>query len=310
MRKFGGVNTKPLERYFAKSSSHNAKGSLFYVGGSLIARDRGSNIDGDNNNFKDIAGVDSGKLLTSILVTPTAMETPLWVDDREFDKSQLGEQGAIIDMQIESILAGLDKRICELLKDCVDKKKRTVKNTNNQDITITIPESNVFGDPEVPFAEQVKAFKAAMRRAKKYAKATNKLIAIVGGEEAMTELEDCEKFTQKDWVTIGGETPNQTGEPLKKLCGGYTEELFCFDQVFYPLGSETEGNIAIIVQDAFGQDTKKADIKPTIEYVKHKKAYFMDVEVSNATELLQGEGVIIFKYKRDAATKASAPIKK
>lgn len=308
MKRLGGVNTKPLERYMAKSTSNSAKGSIFYVGGQLIARDRGSNVNGAGNNFNDITGVDSGKLITSILVQPTAMETPVWVDDREFDKSQLGEQGAIVDMQVESIYAGLDKRLSTLFKDCITDKKRTVKNTNNQSIDITIPEANFMGDKAKPFSEQVKLFKRAMRRAKKYAKATNKLIAIVTGEEGMTELEDCKEFTNKDWVTINGETPNQTGEPLRKLLGGYTEELFTFDQVMYPR-EETEGYILIIVQDAFGQDTKKAEIKPTIDYVKHKKAYFMDVEVSNATELLQGEGFIVFSYKRDLDMK-KAPITK
>lgn len=308
MKRLGGVNTKPLERYMAKSTSNSAKGSIFYVGGQLTARDRGSNANGANNNFNDITGVDSGKLITSILVQPTAMETPVWVDDREFDKTQLSEQGAIVDMQVESIYAGLDKRISELFKNCITAKKRTVKNTNNQNIDITIPASNFMGDKTKPFSEQVKTFKRAMRRAKKYAKATNKLIAIVAGEEGMTELEDCKEFTNKDWVTINGETPNQTGEPLKKLLGGYTEELFTFDQVMYP-GEETEGYIVIMVQDAFGQDTKKAEIKPTIDYVKFKKAYFMDVEVSNATELLQGEGFIVFSYLRDTAMK-KAPITK
>lgn len=301
MTKLGGANSMPLQSWFATSQSKNAGYSVFYVGGKLAARDRTSNFNGTGNNFKDVEGVDAGKIITSIRVTPSAIETPVWVDNRDFDKSQLNEEGAIATMQIESIYNKLDERICKLFKDIADNKKRTVKDNNNQEVEITVPKDNFFGDKLKAFSDpaQVKSFKRMMRRAKKMAKATNKRICIVAGDDGITELMDCEKFTQKDWVNISGDTPNQTGDPLPKLCGGYVEELFNFDTVFYPGGSEAEGKIIVFLQDAFGQDNKSVNIDPTIEYVKHKKAYFMDVEVSNATELLQGEGFFTFEYKKD-----------
>ncbi len=302
MTKLGGANSMPLQGWFAKSQSKNAGYSIFYVGGKLAARDRTSNFNGPGNNFKDVEGVDAGKLITSVRITPSAIETPVWVDDRDFDKSQLNEDGAIATMQIESIYNKLDERICKLFKDAADNKKRTVKDNNNQDVQITVPNENFFGDKAKDFPSQVKTFKRMMRRAKKMAKATNKRICIVAGEDGITELMDCEKFSQKDWVTISGETPNQTGDPLQKLCGGYVEELFNFDNVFYPLGSETEGKIIVFVEESFGQDNKSLNVNPTIDYVKFKKAYYMDVEVSNATELLQGEGFFVFTYKKEAAS--------
>lgn len=301
MTKLGGADRIPLNNWFAKSQSKNAAYSLFYVGGKLVARDRTSNFNGPDNNFKDVTGVDAGKLITSIRVTPTAMETPLWIDNRDFDKSLLNEESAIADMQIESIINKLDERICELFKDIVDKKKRTVKDNNNQDVTLTVPDANFMGDKAKDFSSQVKTFKRMMRKAKKMAKATNKKICIAVGEDAAAELMDCDKFTDKEkYVAISGATPNQTGDPIDIICGGYVEELFNYDAIFYPLGSETEGKIFVFVQDSFGQDNKKANINPTIEHVTHKKAYFMDVEVSNATELLQPEGVFVFTYKKEA----------
>ncbi|WP_461811355.1 phage capsid protein [Faecalimonas sp.] len=303
MTKLGGANKMPLEGWFAKSQSNNAGYSVFYVGGKLAARDRTSNFNGTDNNFKDVAGVDAGKLITSIRITPTAIETPLWVDDRDFDKSQLNEESKIAEIQVESIHNKLDERICKLFKDTADNKKRTVKDNNNQDVQITVPEGNFFGDKAKIFNDvaQIKAFKRMMRKAKKMAKATNKRICICAGDDGITELMDCDKFTNKDWVNISGETPNQNGEPLQKLCGGYVEELFNFDNVFYSSGSETEGKIIVFVEETFGQDNKSINIKPTIEHISFKKAYFLDVEVSNATELLQGEGFFVFSYKKDTA---------
>lgn len=302
MTMLGGADSIPLSNWFAKSQSKNAGYSLFYVGGKLAARDRTSNFNGTDNNFKDVAGVDAGKLIKSIRVTPSAIETPVWVDNRDFDKSQLNEESAIAQMQVESIYNKLDHRICTLFKDIVTNKKRTVKDNNNQDVEITVPETNFLGKATVEFSQQVKEFKRLMRKAKKMAKATKKKICICAGEDGITELTDCEKFTKKDWVTIPGATPNQTGDPLEMLCGGYVEELFNFDNVFYPLGSETEGKIIVFLQDAFGQDNKSVNIDPTIDYVRHKKAYFLDVEVSNATELLQGEGFFVFSYKKEAVS--------
>ncbi len=301
MKKLGRPNSLPLQQYFAKSQSKNAAYSVFYVGEGLQARDRASNRNDTNNNFDDVKGVKAGQLIKSIRVTPTTMEVPLWVDDRDFDKSQLNEEGAISDMQVTAIYTECDARISRLFKDIVEKKKRTVKNNNNADVEITVPETNFFGTETKTFDAQVKDFRRMMRRAKKLAKADGKRIGIVAGEDGITELMDCEKFTKKDWVTINGETPNQTGDPLEKLCGGYVEELFTFDEVFYPEGNETTGYIVVIIQDALGQDNKKTSINPIIEHVKYKKAFYMDVEVANATELLQGTGFLVFKYKKDTA---------
>lgn len=306
MRRLGRPNSLPLAQYMAKSQSVNAAYSLFYVGGELSARDRQANRNDTNNNFDDVKGVKAGNLITAIRVTPTTMEVPLWVDDRDFDKSQLNEQGAISDMQVTAIYKECDYRISRLLKDIVTNKKRTVKGNNNEDVEILVPETNFFGDKTKPFADQVKEFKRMMRRAKKLAKADGKRIGIISGEDGTTELSDCEKFTKKDWVTVNGETPNQTGDPLDKLCGGYVEELFTFDEIFYPTGNETEGYFVVLIEGSLGQDNKKTSINPIIEHVTYKKAFYMDVEVSNATELLQGLGILVFQYKKDTAAAAAS----
>lgn len=306
MRRLGRVDALPLQKYMATSQSTNAAYSVFYVAEGVEARDRQANKNDTNVNFDDVKGVKAGQLIKSVRVTPTTMEVPLWVDNRDFNKSQLNEEGAIVDIQCDAIYKRCDRRISELLKDIVTKKKRTVKNNNNVDIDITVPDTNFFGEATKPFSEQVKTFKRMMRKAKKMAKADKKLIGIIAGEDGVTELIDCDKFTNKDLVTINGATPNQTGDPIDMICGGNVEELFTFDDVFYPLGSETEGYIIVIVQHALGQDNKKTSINPIIEHVKHKKAYYMDVEVENATELLQGSGFFVFKYKKDTTGAAAA----
>ena len=302
IRALGRPGVIPLENYFAKSVSTNAAYSLFYVGGRFKARDRENNIDTTNKNYKDTKGLNTTeKFIQSIQVQATEMETPIWIDDRVFDKSQLNEQSAIQDAQVQSIQMGCDERISKLFKSIQTDGKRTIKDVGGQNVELTIPKANKFGDKSKPFDDtaNIKAFRRMMVAAKHAAKNGNLKLAIVGGSDMVTELISTEKFTQKDWVTISGETPNQTGEPLGKLLGGNVEELFTFDSTFYPLGTEQEGYIFVVVEKCIGQDNKKASIKPTIEYVKHKKAYFMDVEVSNATELLNPEGVFIFEYKRD-----------
>lgn len=299
MRRLGRVDAMPLQKYMAVSQSTNAAYSVFYVAEGVEARDRQANKNDANVNFDDVKGVKGGQLIKSIRITPTPMEVPLWIDNRDFSKSQLNEEGAIVDIQCDAIYTKCDRRLSELFKDIVTKKKRTVKNSNNADIEIVVPNENFFGDGTKTFSSQVKTFKRMMRKAKKMAKADKKLIGIVAGEDGTTELIDCDKFTNKDLVTINGATPNQTGDPIDMVCGGYVEELATFDEVFYPSGSETEGYIVVIVQHALGQDNKKTSINPIIEHVKHKKAYYMDVEVENATELLQGRGFFVFKYKKD-----------
>ena len=304
IRALGKPGVVPLEKYFAKSVATNAAYSVFYVGGKFKARDRENNINSTNKNYNDTKGIDTaGKFIQSIRVTPTEMETPIWVDDRAFDKSQLNEQSAIQEAQIDAIKMGCDERISKLFKAIQTDGKRDVKDVGDQTVSLTIPTSNKFGDKTKLFdtAQNIKAFRRMMVAAKRAAKNSNLQIGIIGGSDMVTELISTEKFTNKDWVTITGETPNQTGEPLGRLLGGNVEELFTYDNTFYPLGTETEGYIFVIIQNSIGQDNKKASIKPTIEYVKHKKAYFMDVEVANATELLNPEGVFVFEYKRDVS---------
>lgn len=299
-RKLGGTDQLPLEKYMAKDQTQKAAYSVFYVGGEVEARNRATNRNDNNNNFDDVKGVKAGQLIKSIRVTPTPLEVPLWVDDRDFDKSQLNEQGAISDMQVSAIFAGLDRRMSILLKDIVENQQRTVKTSNNENLIIKVPDENLFGTDQQPFEKQVKDFKRMMRRAKKFAKLQKKEIGIVVGDDGAAELMNCEKFTDKDFVTINGATPNQTGDPIEMICGGNVEDLYTFDEVFYPQGNETTGYMVIIIEGSFGRSNKKASINPIIEHVAWKKAYYMDVEVDNATELLQGEGVFIFKYKKDA----------
>ena len=55
----------------------------------------------------------------------------------------------------------------------------------------------------------------------------------------------------------------------------------------------------MMVEQCIGLDDKKASVNPIIEHVSWKKAWYLDVEISNATELLDPEGILIFKYKRD-----------
>lgn len=308
MRALGQTNAFPLQQYMAKSASNNAAYSVFYVAGTLTARNREANVDTANQNFKDVKGVANQNLLTSIRVYPTEMEVPLWVDDRDFDKSQLNEQSALQVMQKDAIYRGCDERIANLLKDIYKKKKRTVKNSAGTDTDIAVPTTNYYGDKAKPFSDpvNVRKFRNMMRKAMHMAKANNLKIGIVCGDEGNVELADCEKFSQKDWVNVQGETTVQSGSAMQKLLGGNVEELWTFDDVFYGGSDKVEnGVIAVIIQDCLGQDNKKASIKPIIEHVSYKKAYYMDVEVSNATELINGQGIFFFEYSKTTPAAAA-----
>lgn len=300
LRALGRPGVMPLEKYFAKSVATNAAYSVFYVGKSVEARDRVSNEDTVNNTFNDVKGVNAGNLIESIRVIPTELEVPLYVDDRIFDKSQLNEKSAIQDMQVVAIKKGCDKRISKVFYDLAYVGSRTVQKSDGTTATLTIPAVNKFGDNTKPFdhADNIKAFKRMMKRAKKLGMGLGYNIGIVTGDEGAVELTECEKFTKRDWVNINGETPQVTGDPIPKLLGGYVEELFTFDEILYPLGTEPTGYMFAIVQESLGQDNKKTSIKPIIAHIPHKKSYFMDVEVSNSTELLNPEGVLVFEYLR------------
>lgn len=305
MRALGQTNSFPLKQYMATSASTNAAYSVFYVAGALSARDREANADTTNQNFKDVKGVANQNLLTSIRVVPTEMEVPLWVDDRDFDKSQLNEQSALQTMQVDAIYRGCDERISLLLKDMYQNKKRSVKNSAGTAVNITIPTTNFYGDKAKLFSDpdNVKKFRNMMRKAQHMAKANNLKIAIVCGDEGNVEMADCEKFSNKDWVNVSGETTVQSGSAMQRLLGGNVEELWTFDEVFYEKATKvTNGVIAVIIEKSLGQDNKKASIRPTIEHVGFKKAYFMDVEVANATELVNPNGVFFFEYAKTVSS--------
>ena len=53
-----------------------------------------------------------------------------------------------------------------------------------------------------------------------------------------------------------------------------------------------------MVEKSFGQDNKDVAVTPEANYIADKKAYLLDVEVYNSTELLNPEGIFVFKYKR------------
>lgn len=299
-RALGRPGIMPLEKYMAKSAATNAAYSVFYVGKRLTARDRQNNENTTDKNFNDVKGVDGGNLIESIRVTPTELEVPIWVDDRDFDKSQLNEQSAIQDMQVTAIQLGCDKRISNIFKDLAATGTRTVVKSDGTTRTLTIPAEHIFGDGTKALDDNanVKSFKKMMKRARKLAKGLNYRVGIVTGDSGSVELTECEKFNKLDWNNINGETPQQTGDPQSKLLGGYIEELFTFDEVLYPTGNETVGYIFALIEKSLGQDNKKTSIKPVILHVPFKKSYYLDVEVSNATELLDPEGVLIFKYKK------------
>lgn len=301
MRALGQTNSFPLKQYMATSASNNAAYSVFYVAGTLTARDRESNADATNQNFTDIKGVANSNLLTSIRVVPTEMEVPLWVDNRDFDKSQLNEQSTLQTMQVDAIHRGFDERISILLKNIYQNKKRTVKNSAGANVEIIVPTTNFYGDKAKPFSDpdNIKKFRNMMRKAQHMAKGNNLKIAIVCGDEGNVEMADCEKFASKDWVNISGETPAQSGSAIQRLLGGNIEELWTYDNIFYETDTKVNnGVITVIVEKSLGQDNKKASISPTIEYVGFKKSYFMDVEVSNATELVNPQGIFFFEYSK------------
>lgn len=299
-RSLGGTDTFALQRYMKKDSAKNAAYSIFYVGSNLTSRKRQDIFNTTGLKADDVEGVSKGALIKSIRVTPNTHEVPLWVDDRSFDKSQLSEESEIVAMQTTAIYTGAEKELSVLFKDIYTNKKRTVKDTNNADVEITVPEKNFFGDEAKPFTDptNIKAFRRMLRVAKTLAKNGKREIAIIAGDEGHTELCDCDKFTSKDWMNFGGATPNETGDTPAKLLGGYTEELVTYDETFYSEGTETTGVITVILSDTLGQSNKNLSISPTIDHVSHKKAYFMDVEIDTATELLQGEGIFFFKYKK------------
>lgn len=308
MRALGQTNAFPLQQYMAKSASNNAAYSVFYVAGTLTARDREANADTANQNFKDVKGVSNQNLLTSIRVYPTEMEVPLWVDDRDFDKSQLNEKSALQVMQKDAIYRGCDERIAKLIKDIYKNKKRQVKNSAGTNVDITVPTTNFYGDKTKVFSDPVniRKFRNMMRKAMHMAKGNNLKVGIVCGDLGNVELADCEKFSNKDWVNVSGETTVQSGSAMQKLLGANIEELWTFDDIFYDASDEvTNGVIAVIIQDSLGQDNKKASINPIIEHVAWKKAYYMDVEVSNATELINGQGIFFFEYALEAPAAAA-----
>ena len=312
LRPLGGTDAMPLQRYMQQDSTQNAKDSIFYGGKKLQARYRSDEeFETDGVTPKRISGVTNDKLLYSVVVTPKVIEVPLWIDDRSFNKSLLQEESFITQEQVSAVYSKAESSLSELFLDLYKNKKRTVKDATGAQIDIVIPGANVVGDSTKLFNDPVniKAFRGLMRKISSLAKLSKREIAIVSGTEGGTEINNCDKFTSKDFNEFKGQNPNQTGINPTQLLSGNLEELITYDDVFYPVGNETVGIITIFVAKSFGQSAKKLNIKPTVQHVAHLKKYFMDVEIDLATEIVQGEGVFFFTYKRDIPAPAGYSVK-
>lgn len=301
LESLGGADSMPLQRGMQIDSSPKTENAIFYDFGKLVARERAA-ITNDNQLGKTTTAI-SGTTVNSVSVSPKWLETPLFIDDREFDKTQLAEESAITRAQITAVYTGAEQQLCTLFKDCFKNKKRTVKNSKNVERDITIPTKNFFGDKSKSFVANIKQFRLMMRTVQALAKKNKREIFIVTGIEGGTEINDCDKFTSKDYNNFNtGATPNQTGVNPTQLLGGTLEQLTEYDSVFYDskdIDSGTTGVITVFVAESFGQKAKKINIKPTIAHIPQMKQYFLDVEVAVGTEIVQGEGVFFFKYKRD-----------
>lgn len=297
----------PLEGWFEKSASTNEAYSLFYVSGRLESRDIDDKqaISGPNYTPAEVKGQDTGTFLRSIKVIPTGMECPVYVKRRDFNRSQLDEKSTIIDAQVAATYGRCAIRVAELFKDCITNKKRTVTGSDNKTFDLVIPDSQFFGDKTKEFdtPENIKLFRKMMLQAQEAASNQGLRIAIVSGIEGNTELANAERFSSKDFGE--GET-RKTGQPLSMLMGGHVERLFQFDKTLYPLGSEDVGYFLVMVERSFGQDNKDVSVTPEANYIADKKAYLLDVEVYNSTELLNPEGVFIFEYKRTTGAAAAS----
>jgi hypothetical protein len=297
----------PLEGWFEKSASTNEAYSLFYVSGRLESRDIDDKqaISGPNYTPAEVKGQDTGTFLRSIKVIPTGMECPVYVKRRDFNRSQLDEKSTIIDAQVAATYGRCAIRVAELFKDCITNKKRTVTGSDNKTFDLVIPDSQFFGDKTKEFdtPENIKLFRKMMLQAQEAASNQGLRIAIVSGIEGNTELANAERFSSKDFGE--GET-RKTGQPLSMLMGGHVERLFQFDKTLYPLGSEEVGYFLVMVERSFGQDNKDVSVTPEANYIADKKAYLLDVEVYNSTELLNPEGVFIFEYKRTTGAAAAS----
>lgn len=309
MRALGGTKKMPLQGWFAEASSKNAAYCVFYLSGRLAARDIDDTVTYTEPGYApaDVKGQDITDFLKAIRVMATGMECPVYVKRHDFDRSQLDEKSAIVDAQVSAIYAKCANRVANLFKDCVTNKKRTVQDTNGKTFDLTIPETQFYGDKAQLFDTDanIKAFRMMMLKAQEMAEAQGLKIAIVAGIEGKGEIANTKRFSNKDY-TPGETTTN--GQPLSKIFGGQIETLWGYDTVFYPQKNETEGHIIVILERTFGQDNKDVAVTPEANYIPDKKAYLLDVEVYNSTELLNPEGFFVFTYKRDIAGAAAASV--
>lgn len=291
------TSTMPLVGWFEESASTKEAYSIFYVSGRLQARDIDDSVKFDSNGVpQEVKGQDITDFLQSIAVFPKGMECPVYVKRRDFDRSQLNEKSAIIEAQKKAIYGRSCLRLNTLFKSCVTDMKRTVKDNQLTDFDITIPEENVFGDETLAFDtdENIKNFRQMMLTAQEAAEGQALRIGIVSGIEGNAELANATKFSDRDFGD--GET-RKTGQPLKTIFGGEVLKVFGFDSVMYA-DNGAVGYFIVMVEKSFGQDNKDIRVDSEINYIPDKKAYLMDVEIYNSTELLNPEGVFIFKYKR------------
>lgn len=290
----------PLEEAFAKDTCSKADKSIFFGGKGVEAVERTNNFTANGLRAQDVDGVTGESLLYSVTVSPKHYHVPLWVDDLAFDKSQLGEESFLKDRQVGAIRNKSQIVLCELLKDLYTNKKRRVKDSNNAEYDLIIPNINVYGDPTLPFSDDknIKLFRKLLRYVKLQTSNTSAKRYLVMGNDGGTEINDCTKFTSKDYNDFGGQNPNRTGDN-PPIIDAQMAELLNYDKVFYPTGNETTGVMVFIVKGAIGKSHKTATMPPVIKHIEEKMAYFLNAGVSLSYELVIPEGVYFFVYKKD-----------
>ncbi|MGL5982125.1 MAG: hypothetical protein ACRCZR_02265 [Cetobacterium sp.] len=295
--------------YLQKNQSKGHERFAFYKSGRLQGvKAATSTYDSANHNFADKKGEDIRGFISSVFVTPTLSEVPIWKDKHDDLTTNLDVDSKLVEGQVSALnLISIEKiltPITTLAKLAKGARKITV-NTKNATEELTMPLENQFGDKSKGFLEQEDLFFEMLSTMETVSTGNGMKsnIALMFGTKTNAVLKSYDRATNRDYITSGDfETKQGNKLSIKKFDVAELIPLANFDNF---VGKEY---IVGILDQAIGYDSLGEPESIRSEEAT-KGAVFYNIEEMNASTVVDIEGIFIFEYngtlKGAAATRAA-----
>lgn len=261
----------------------------------------GVDFDGTNGFFNQVKGFNGNEILRGIIATTKTLTSTFYVGEREYSKTMLNVNDAILEFQKSDMNEKLENAFLDKLVT-LNAGTLTLKTQGGDLTNVGIPVGNVFGDDTVVFetGENLLAFRRMIARAKLNAGSTRGLF-LLGGEDLLVLAETATRFVNNNWADYatkkgGIGSAQEILSSAKMILETPTVILRDFDTKFPRTGTPADKcNVFLITQNAYGFDRSAGTGK--LIQIEHQRSIMFDMVVDYALEITDPIGFYKFKFK-------------